>query len=144
MKTTLKSAVIGACTVLMFMFDPSPQLPLQVELVPQAHAVFGVRRRAFRRGVVIGGTAAAAETATVAAGSQAAAAPPPPATAPAPAAPPAPAASGTPLPIGTVVQSLPGDCTSTPQGGVNYYYCSGNFYRAVFQGNQLVYVTAKP
>ena len=56
----------------------------------------------------------------------------------------APAASGAPLPIGTVVQSLPGGCTSTPQGGVNYYYCSGNFYRAVFQGNQLVYVTARP
>ena len=28
--------------------------------------------------------------------------------------------------------------------GVNYYYCSGNFYRSVFQGNNLVYVTAKP
>ncbi len=134
MKTNLKSAIIGVCTVLMFMFEPSPQLPLQVELVPQAHAVFGVRRRAFRRGVIIGGSAAAAETAAVAADSQAATAPPPP----------APAASGAPLPIGTVVQSLPGGCTSTPQGGVNYYYCSGNFYRAVFQGNQLVYVTAKP
>ena len=134
MKTNLKSAIIGVCTVLMFMFEPSPQLPLQVELVPQAHAVFGVRRRAFRRGVIIGGSAAAAETAAVAADSQAATAPPPP----------APAASGAPLPIGTVVQSLPGGCTSTPQGGVNYYYCGGNFYRAVFQGNQLVYVTAKP
>jgi len=119
MKTNLKSAIIGVCTVLMFMFEPSPQLPLQVELVPQAHAVFGVRRRAFRRGVIIGGSAAAAETAAVAADSQAATAPPPP----------APAASGAPLPIGTVVQSLPGGCTSTPQGGVNYYYCSGNFYR---------------
>jgi len=29
-------------------------------------------------------------------------------------------------------------------GGVAYYYCGGNFYRAEFQGNQLVYVTAKP
>jgi hypothetical protein len=29
-------------------------------------------------------------------------------------------------------------------GDVEYYYCDGNFYREVFQGNQLVYVTAKP
>jgi hypothetical protein len=27
---------------------------------------------------------------------------------------------------------------------VDYYYCGGNFYRAVFQGNNLVYVTAQP
>jgi hypothetical protein len=27
---------------------------------------------------------------------------------------------------------------------VEYYYCGGNFYRAMFQGNTLVYVTAKP
>jgi len=28
--------------------------------------------------------------------------------------------------------------------GVECYYCGGNFYRAAFQGNNLVYVTAKP
>jgi hypothetical protein len=28
--------------------------------------------------------------------------------------------------------------------GVDYYYCGGNFYKAAFQGNNLVYVTAKP
>ncbi len=61
----------------------------------------------------------------------------------APAAPP-PAATGKPLPLGTVVSALPTGCTSTPVGGVEYYYCGGNFYRAVFQGNKLVYVTAKP
>jgi hypothetical protein len=48
------------------------------------------------------------------------------------------------LPLGTVVSALPPGCTSTPVGGVEYYYCGGNFYRAVFQGNKLVYVTAKP
>ncbi len=65
---------------------------------------------------------------------------------PAPAAPaaPPPAATGKPFPLGTVVSALPGGCTSTPVGGVEYYYCSGNFYRAAFQGNKLVYVTAKP
>jgi hypothetical protein len=48
------------------------------------------------------------------------------------------------LPLGTVVAALPGGCVTTPVGGVEYYYCGGNFYRAMFQGNKLVYVTAKP
>jgi hypothetical protein len=54
------------------------------------------------------------------------------------------AAAGTPLPLGTVVPSLPGGCTATPSGGVNYYYCGGNFYQAVYEGSTLKYVTAKP
>jgi glucose/arabinose dehydrogenase len=54
------------------------------------------------------------------------------------------AASGTPLPLGTVVPSLPGGCTATPSGGVNYYYCGGNFYQAVYEGSTLKYVTTKP
>jgi hypothetical protein len=48
------------------------------------------------------------------------------------------------LPLGTVVSALPTGCVATPVGGVEYYYCGGNFYRAAFQGNTLVYVTAKP
>jgi hypothetical protein len=48
------------------------------------------------------------------------------------------------LPLGTVVAALPAGCTPTPVGGKEYYYCGGNFYRAAFQGNQLVYVTTKP
>ena len=59
-------------------------------------------------------------------------------------APPPPAAAGKPLPMGTVVSTLPPGCVSTPVGGVEYYYGGGNFYRAVFQGNNLVYVTAQP
>jgi len=138
MKTILKAMVLSASTGFLFMLDGSPEAPSQVGLmlVPEAHAVLGVRRRAVRRGVVIGSSAAAADSA--AAHSQPAAAP---AAAPPPAA---PAASGKPLPLGTVVSSLPGDCTSTPVDDVEYYYCGGNFYRAVFQGNTLVYVTAKP
>jgi hypothetical protein len=54
------------------------------------------------------------------------------------------AAPGTPLPLGTVVSALPGGCVSTPSGGVNYYYCGGNFYQAAYQGSTLVYVTTKP
>jgi len=141
MKTTLKIAVLSTCMGLICIADvPNvPQaFPLRLQLVPEAHAVFGVRRRSFRRGVVIGSSAAAAGATAAsqqAAQSQPVAAPPPSPTA---------AATGGPLPLGTVVHSLPGGCTSTPACGVEYYYCSGNFYRAAFQGNSLVYVTAKP
>ena len=58
---------------------------------------------------------------------------------------PAPAvAAGPALPLGTVVAALPAGCTATPVGGVNYYYCGGNFYQAVFEGSNLKYVTTKP
>jgi hypothetical protein len=137
MKTMLKIAVVATALVLMLIAD----VPLlHVQLVPEAQAIFGVRRRSFRRGAVVGYTAAEAaaheQQATPAQQQQAAPAPAP--------SPPPPAAAGKPLPLGTVVHALPAGCTSTPVGGVEYYYCGGNFYRAVFQGNQLVYVTAKP
>ena len=77
--------------------------------------------------------AAAAKQEAAAAKQEAAAAPPQPS-----------AAAGKPLPLGTVVAALPPGCVATPVGAEAYYYCGGNFYRAVFQGNQLVYVTTKP
>ena len=54
------------------------------------------------------------------------------------------AAPGRPLPIGTVVVTLPAGCTETPVGEVNYYYCGGNFYQAVYEGSTLKYITTKP
>ena len=84
---------------------------------------------------------AAAQQQTAAAQQQAAAAKQQAAVAP-PAPP--PVAAGAPLPLGTVVSALPGGCVATPVGGVEYYYCGGNFYRAMFQGNTLVYVTTQP
>jgi hypothetical protein len=146
MKTTLKIAVITISLVLMLIAD----VPfLSVLLVPEADAILGVRRRAFRRGVIIGSTVGAASEYAATSQQQAAtaqpqAAAPPPAAPPTAAPPPAQSAGGKPLPLGTVVSALPPGCTSTPVSGVEYYYCGGNFYRAVFQGNQLVYVTAKP
>jgi hypothetical protein len=141
----LKITIAFAAVVFMLIGD----VPVLYEyLVPEAHAIFGVRRRALRRGAIVGYTTAAATATAVAsqeaadaqqqaaAAQQSTAAPAPPA--------PQPAATGKPLPLGTVVAALPGGCTPTPVGGVEYYYCSGNFYRAVFQGNQLVYVTAQP
>lgn len=147
MKRTIRIAIIALTLVLMLLAD----VPiLLVKLVPEAEAILGVRRRTARRTAVVVGSAvraedsaqiaqanqqaAAAQQQAAAAKQQAGAATPPTPT----------AAAGKPLPLGTVVSALPQGCVSTPVGGVEYYYCGGNFYRAVFQGNQLVYVTAQP
>jgi biotin carboxyl carrier protein len=154
MKTLFKVAVLGTCSFLMLLVDAPSQAPyVGLQLVPEAHAILGVRRRtaavtavavesadsakmaqANQQAAASQQQAAAAQQQAAAAQKQAAAA----------AAPPPAAAAGAPLPVGTVVPALPAGCTSTPVGGVEYYYCGGNFYRAVFQGTQLVYVTAKP
>jgi murein DD-endopeptidase MepM/ murein hydrolase activator NlpD len=161
MKTILKIAVVAIILVLIFIADV-PILPVQ--LVHEADAVMGVRRRTRRRtAVVVGSSVRAADSAQISASQQQAAAAEQEAAAAkqeaaaakqeaaaakqqAAAAPPAPppAATGKPLPLGTVVTALPAGCTPTPVGGVEYYYCGGNFYRAAFQGNKLVYVTTKP
>jgi hypothetical protein len=145
MKTILKISVGAVALVTMLLAD-LPFMPVQS--VPEANAILGVWRRTARRCAVVG-TVAVATTATAAAASETAAAQQQAAAAQqkaAAAASPAPpaAAAGQPLPVGTVVSALPQGCVSTPVGGVEYYYCGGNFYRAVFQGNQLVYVTAQP
>ena len=159
MKTILKFAVIATSLVLMLVADvpllPVRLLTVQLELVPEADAIMGRQRRTRRRGVAVGYTAGKAsasqqtsqqqttneqqQSATV----QEQSATPQQQAAPAPTAPP-PAATGKPLPLGTVVNALPAGCVPTPVGGVEYYYCGGNFYRAAFQGNKLVYVTTKP
>ena len=159
MKTILKLTVVVSALVL---------------LAPEADAVLGVRRRTAvvassaahasdsaamaasqSQAAAAQQQAAAANQQAAAANQQAAAAKQEAATAnqqataakqqaAAAAAPPPPAAAGAPLPIGTIVSALPPGCVSTPVAGVQYYYGGGNFYRAVFQGNTLVYVTAKP
>lgn len=152
MKTIFKVAVLGTSFVLMLLGDAPPQAPYPgLQLVPQAHAILGVRRRTAERTAVVVGTetaaAASAETAqakqqAAASQQQAAAAQQQAAAAQEHAA--APPAAGGALPLGTVVPALPAGCSQMSSGGVEYYYCGGNFYRAVFQGNNLVYVTAKP
>ena len=138
MKTILKITVIITALICM---------------VPEANAIFGVRRRtAFRTAVVVSSMdsakVASANQQAAAATAQAAAATAEAAAVKAQAAaavvPPPPAASGQPLPMGTVVSALPPGCVSTPVGGVEYYYGGGNFFKAVFQGNNLVYVTVQP
>ena len=174
MKTILKSVVIGGVLVVMLFGGIELRAPLGIRLVPDAHAIIGLpftplsfagvaRRTAFRTMAWSGAAAsasaaaaaqqqaaaaqqqaAAAQHQAAAAQQQAAAAQHPAAAAAPPPPPPTHAAAGQPLPLGTVVHSLPAGCISTPVGGSNYFYCGGNFYRAAFQGNNLVYVTDKP
>ena len=139
---------------------------LALMLIPDVtHAQFGVRRRAARRTTVVvastekkaAGAAqqqqaaaaqqqaaasqqvAAAQQQTAVAQQQAAAAEHEAAVARQDAA----IAEGL-LPLGTVAAALPAGCVSTAVNGVEYYHCGVNYYRAVFQGNTLVYVTAQP
>jgi hypothetical protein len=53
-------------------------------------------------------------------------------------------AASSALPVGTIVPSLPPGCTSTVIGGVNYFNCNGVYYRAGFQGNNIVYIVSAP
>jgi hypothetical protein len=48
------------------------------------------------------------------------------------------------LPIGTTVPSLPPGCQSTVIDGANYFYCGSVYYRAGFQGNNVVYIVSAP
>jgi hypothetical protein len=142
MPRLLKPLVLGSALAALFAADLAPDAPLGLRLVKDAHAIIGVplspvsyagvARRTTRRVVATEATVATAATASAAAAAAAQPKPPPP-----------PAAG--PVPIGTVVQALPPGCAATPIGGVEYYNCApGVYYRAVFQGNNLVYVSAKP
>jgi hypothetical protein len=70
MKTIFKTAFLGVCLALLFMVDVPPEFPPHVQMVPEAHAIFGVWRRAARRTVIVGSSVAVAGAA---AGSPAAA-----------------------------------------------------------------------
>jgi hypothetical protein len=148
MNTFLKTALLSIVFVLLLIADVQFTPTLKVGWFPEAHAILGVRRRAVRRTAIVVHSEDeanyAAQQSAAAAQQQAAAATPAPPPAPAPAGAPPPADTSAALPMGTVVQSLPDGCTSAPSGGVDYYKCGPNYYRAVFQGNSLVYVTAQP
>jgi hypothetical protein len=130
--------------VLLALVESLPQSPLRIGLVAEARAIIGApltplsyagvaRRTAYRTTAVVATSAAA----TTAAAQQSAAAAKP-------AAPPPPPPAAGPLPVGMVVTQLPAGCVSAPISGVEYYLCGGNYYRAAFQGNNLVYVVQKP
>ncbi len=144
MKRTLKFALLGVSVPALLLADFAPEVPLGLGFVREAAALIGapltpmsyagVARRTTRRVVAVEATAATAATASAAAAAAQPKPPPPP--------PPAPAG---PVPVGTVVHALPPGCAATAIGGVEYYNCGpGVFYRAAFQGNNLVYVATQP
>ena len=53
-------------------------------------------------------------------------------------------AAASALPVGTIVPNLPPGCTSTALDGVDYFHCAGVYYRAGFQGNNVVYIVSAP
>ncbi|HUL94200.1 MAG TPA: hypothetical protein VLV56_17820 [Burkholderiales bacterium] len=149
MHVARRPLILGAAFALLFTADVTPEAPFGVTLVPDARAIIGmpltpmsyagVARRTTRRVVYTEATVATAATASAAAAGAAAASP----AAAQPKPPPPPAAG--PVPVGTVVMALPPGCVATPIGGVEYYNCApGVYYRAAFQGNNLVYVAAQP
>jgi len=145
MKITYKTVVFALPLMLMLSADVTDQTSQKMTLVREAQAFVGmpftpvsyagVARRTTRRVVA---TEAAVATTTAATATAAAAA-----SAPKPAAPPAAPPAVSAVPIGTAVQTLPAGCTSVVVNGVSYSDCGGVFYRAAFQGNNLVYVVVE-
>jgi hypothetical protein len=164
MKIIIKSALLISAAILMFMADVSLQqaskLPLGMQLMSDAEAVAGRQRRTRRRGAAVGYTAGASSASAASASTsqqqaatadqqaatadqQAATADQQAATAQQQSAAGAQSANGA-LPLGTVVSALPEGCAPMTAGDVEYQHCGADYYRAVFQGNSLVYVTADP
>ena len=155
---SLKAILVATMLPMLYLADVSPDAPLGLTFGRDAHAIVGapmtplsvagVARRTTRRVVVaetaaVGATAAAANSAAVSqqqaavAQQQAATAKQQAATAQQQAAAARPA--GAPA-VGAVVNTLPGGCVPEDKGGVEYQKCGGVYYRAAFQGNNLVYV----
>jgi hypothetical protein len=146
MKRFIKLAILGCSLLGLLLADLSPQAPLGVALVKEAAAIVGVpispvsfagvARRTTRRAVVVSGSYAAAgyQQQTAVAEQQAADAPQQ-----------AQRPAGAP-PLGAIAGSLPEGCAKNTitVGDVQYYDCSGVYYRAAFQGNNLVYVVSQP
>jgi hypothetical protein len=162
MSTTwkLKALVITTAIPLSYLAGISPDAPMGLALLQDAHAVVGapltpasaagVARRTTRRVVVAESAstqqqqAATAQQQSATAQQQSATAQQQSATAQQQAAtaqqqaaavrPPGAPASG------AVVAALPAGCKPEISNGVEYQNCGGVYYRAAFQGNNLVYV----
>jgi hypothetical protein len=158
MKISARTLVAGSI-LLLSGTELIPSSPMHLGIVGDVEAIVGrpltpvsvagVARRSAVRTTAVVGTAAVATTAaatTVAAASASASAASAQAAAAQAAAakPPAPAPGAGPLPVGTVVGALPAGCVSAPVSGVEYYLCNGTYYRAAFQGNNLMYVVSRP
>jgi hypothetical protein len=158
-----KALVFTVALPLMYVFGTDPDAPAGMALMQKALAVVGapltpvsaagVARRTTRRVVVAQSSATQAAAASTAATQQqqaataqqqaataeqqAATAEQQAATAQQQAAAARPA--GAPA-AGAVVPALPAGCKPETRGGVEYQNCGGVYYRAAFQGSNLVYV----
>ncbi len=151
MKITVRT-LVAASIAFLAVVELIPSSPVRTGVIADSGAIIGrpatpmsyagVARRTAVREVAVVETAAVATTAaaTTAAAASAQAA----AAQAAAAKPPAPAPAAGPLPVGAVVAALPAGCVSAPISGVEYYLCNGTYYRAAFQGNNLVYVVSRP
>lgn len=139
-------AVVASLTYATHVEEMTNRFPVLkgVQLVSEAEAVLGVRRRTRRRTAVIVHSADTAQAQQQAAAVAATAPPPAPAVAPAAAPAPAPAQPAGAPPLGSIVTVLPDGCTTQAISGVQYNNCGGVYYRTAFQGNNLVYVVAQP
>src|SRR6516162_3560847 len=162
MKTFLMSIALTALLVFMSIATFQSNFPLRLELFRNAEAIIGMpwtplsyagvaRRSMYREAAwnAAAYNAAAINAATYnaaaanAAAANAAAANAAAANAAASAAA-AQRAAGSAVPIGTMVPNLPSGCSSTVINGVNYFNCAGVYYRAGFQGNNIVYIVSAP
>lgn len=147
MKIAFKTGAFVVPLCFMFSMGFFDKIPLKIAIVSEAEGIVGapltpvsaagVARRTTRRVVAREAAAVsttAATTTAPAAGSQQAQA-----TAQQQAGPSKAPSVG----IGTVVQTLPGGCTSVVVEGASYSDCAGVFYKAAFQGNNLVYVVVE-
>ena len=159
MKISPLTLVIGS-TLLLSVVEFLPFSSMRIGVIGEAQAVVGrpatpvsvagvARRSAVATTAVVATTAAATSAAAVSsqqaavAQQQAATAQQQAAVAQQQAATAQRQAAGAP-PVGTVVPALPAGCVSAPKGGVEFQNCGGVYYRAAFQGNNLVYVVDKP
>ena len=170
----MKPLLLAVGLPLLYLADISPEAPLGLTLVREAHAIVGapltpvsvagVARRTTRRAVVATSTTTAAATSATAqqqsataqqqsatAQQQSATAQQQSATAQQQAAagqkPPAQTAAPAAAgtpAVGSIVKTLPAGCTQEAKGGVEYQRCGNVYYRAAFQGNSLVYGVQQP
>jgi hypothetical protein len=162
MKKFLMPIIVTAALLIVSIADFPPDSPLRFGFVKNAEAIIGMpwtpfsfagmaRRSMYREAAwnaaamnaAAANAAAANAAAANAAAANAAAANAAAANAAASAAA-AQRAAGSAVPIGTIVPHLPSGCSSIVISGVNYFNCAGVYYRAGFQGNNIVYIVSAP
>jgi hypothetical protein len=163
MKTTLKSLALALVAALLLIAGFAPESPIGLSLWTNASAIVGipispvsvagVARRTTRRVVVAEGAAAStaaasqqhatAQQQSATAAQQSATAAQQSATAQQQAVVAKQQAGAAPA-VGTIVTALPAGCAGVAKAGVEYQQCGAVYYRAAFQGNNLVYVVQQP